>query len=91
MAAVWTYPDVIIVVVALGFLGVCEVGKIAMEASRRCSGVDQPRQNRLPRGNYPVTRVIANLAQQPTKNTRARRRIRLVNLKGHIDFLEGSL
>ncbi len=30
-AAVWTNPDVIVVIVALGFRGVCEVGEIVME------------------------------------------------------------
>ncbi len=37
-AAVWTNPDVIVVVVALGFLVVCDVGEILMEASR-CGSV----------------------------------------------------
>ncbi len=49
-AAVWTNPDVIVVVVALGFQGVCEVGEISMEASRCGIGVDQPRRDRRRRG-----------------------------------------
>jgi hypothetical protein len=60
----------------VGFLGVCEVGEIAMEASRCGSGVDQLRRDRRRRGVVRCGAMEASRrgsrVDQPRRHRRAR-------------------